>query len=110
MALFAQGQIWQSGQRAVPLYIRNSFVIRTNKNTPRHAGYFIGKHEPKENTREQSGILSHFHYRQNGPLIEGNLKIALHKDSTTPKKIIINHKGTTMVKDRKDSHGLQTMN
>ena len=50
------------------------------------------------------GISSYFDHRQNYLEIEGNLKIILYRK--TPKKntkeIIINHKGTRVVKDEED--------
>ena len=51
-------------------------------------------------------ILSSFDHRQNFPQIEGTLKIIPYKERKTP-EIIINHKGTRMVKEG-GLHGLQT--
>ena len=43
----------------------------------------------------------YFDHQQNYLLIRGNLKIILYKDRKTL-KILINHKGTRMVKDGED--------
>ena len=55
-----------------------------------------------------ASILSYFDQRQNYLYIDGNLKIMLYKVKKNTKEIIINHKGTRMVKDGEDYHGLQT--
>ena len=58
--------------------------------------------------RYSHGILSYFeHRRRNYREMEGNLKIILYKDRRTS-EMIINHKGTRMVKDGEDWKGLQT--
>ena len=48
------------------------------------------------------GIPSCFGHVQNYLEIEGNLKIILYEDRKNTKEIIINHKGTRMVKDGED--------
>ena len=55
------------------------------------------------------GIFSYFGHVRNYFYIQGNLKIVDHYERKTL-KIIINLKGTRMVKDGEDRHELQTTN
>ena len=57
----------------------------------------------RESLRENShGMLSYFDHRQNRLSIEGKLKIILQKKLKNNNDIIMNHKGTRMVKDGED--------
>ena len=78
------------------------------KNDQQQAGNF-GVHSYLNATEKKAGIRRERKCTKHRKLI-GNLKILAYFDRESIKTIIINHKGTRMVKDGVDWNGLQTTN